>query len=71
MPSNGIIIKEVEGNKKYNLIIGPMEDRNNLQDEREEISDGRSTLLMEESPANKVSGFEITENLEKILNFKQ
>jgi hypothetical protein len=48
-----------------------MEDRNNLQDEKEYILDGRSTLLMEGSPTNKVSSFEIAENLEKILNFKQ
>jgi len=48
-----------------------MEDRNSFQYQRENILDGRSTLLMEGSPTNKVSCFEIIENIEKILNFKK
>jgi hypothetical protein len=48
-----------------------MEDINIFQDERKEISDGRSTLLMEESPTNKVLGFKVTKNLVKILSFKK
>jgi len=60
MCSSGIIINDVEGNWKYNLIIGPMEDRDSLQDERENILDWRSTFIMEGSPTDKVSCFEIT-----------
>jgi hypothetical protein len=60
MPSKNIIINDLEGNWKFNLIIGPMEDRDSLEDERENILDWRSTLIMEGSPIDKVSCFEIT-----------